>query len=161
MFREMRRSSQQLDEEKVIEVLAHARRGVLSVMGEDGYPYGLPINFVFDPTRGEHGSLYFHSAPEGHKTDALAACNKACFTTMDEGFRNEGEWWWYVNSVVCFCEAHIIQDPQHKHDALAALAKKYFPPEIDIEADIAKNGHRINMVELRIVHMTGKIVQEK
>ena len=161
MFRQMRRGAQLLDTTLCHKVLSEARRGVLSVLGDEGYPYGLPINFVFDPDAGEHGSILFHSALEGHKVDALAACSKASFCAMDEGFRNEGEWWWYVHSVVCFGRAQIVEDPQRKHDALAMLAKKYFPPSEDIEGDIAKNGHRINMVELRIEHLTGKIVQEK
>ena len=161
MFREMRRSNQLLDAETVAKVLTEARRGTLSVLGDDGYPYGMPINFVYDPESGPHGSILFHAALVGHKIDAITACDKVSFCTMDEGYRNEGEWWWYVNSVVCFCRASIVEDPQRKHDALFALAKKYFPPDIDIEADIAKNGHRIHMAELTIEHMTGKIVQEK
>ena len=161
MFREMRRSSQLLSKEKVAGVLTGARRGVLSVLGDDDYPYGVPVNFVYDPTQGELGAIYFHTALSGHKLDAMLAHDKVSFTTMDEGYRNEGEWWYYVNSVICFCRASLIKDPQRKHDALAALAKKYFPPSVDIEADIAKNGDRIHMVELTIEHMTGKIVQEK
>lgn len=161
MFREMRRSRQQLSDEKVVEVLTSARRGVLSVLGDEGYPYGVPINFVYDASQGAHGAIYFHAALEGHKLDALTSCDKACFTTMDEGYRNEGEWWYYVNSVVCFCRARIVDDEQRKHDALFALAQKYFPPEVDIDADIAKNGRRVNMVELTIEHVTGKLVQEK
>lgn len=161
MFREMRRISQQLSREKDVEILTNARRGVLSVFGDDGYPYGVPLNFVYDPSRGELGSIFFHAAPVGHKLDAIRAYDKVSFCTMDEGYRNEGEWWYYVNSVICFCRASVVEDATLKHDELAALAKKYFPPEIDIEEDIAKNGDRINMIELRIEHMTGKNVQEK
>lgn len=161
MFREMRRSGQLLSKEKDVDVLTHARRGVLSVLGDDDYPYGIPINFVYDPTQGELGSIFFHTAPSGHKLDAMLAHGKVSFCTMDEGYRIEGEWWYYVHSVVCFCRASIVQDPQRKHDALAALARKYFPPQIDIEADIAKNGNRIHMIELTIEYMTGKLVQEK
>ena len=161
MFRPMRRSTQLLSTEATEKVLTEARRGVLSVLGDDGYPYGVPVNFVFDPTRGPHGSIYFHTALTGHKLDAMLACDKVSFCTMDEGFQNEGEWWWYVNSVVCFGRASVVDDPQLKHDALAALAQKYFPPSEDIEGDIAKTGARIHMVEVRIEHATGKIVQEK
>lgn len=161
MFREMRRKAQLQDVATCQRVLREARRGVLSVLGDEGWPYGIPLNFVFDPTRGEQGSLYFHAALTGHKLDAIRRSNKVCFTAMDEGYQNEGEWWWYVRSVVCFCRARILEDEQAKHDALAALAQKYFPPQVDIEADIAKNGARVTMVELEIVHMTGKLVQEK
>ena len=161
MFRDMRRFKQQLSEEKVCEVLTSARRGVLSVLGDEGYPYGVPINFVYDASQGEHGSIFFHAAVEGHKLDAISRSNKACFTTMDEGYRNEGEWWYYVNSVICFGRARLVEDDQRKHDALLALGQKYFPPEKDIEADISKNWERVNMVELTIEHVTGKLVQEK
>ena len=161
MFRGMRRSNQQLSMEEDINILTNARRGVLSVLGDDGYPYGVPVNFVYVPTRGELGSIFFHAALEGHKLDAMTAYDKVSFCTMDEGYRNPGEWWYYVNSVICFCRASVVQDPQLKHDALVALAQKYFPPQIDIEGDISKNGSRIHMIELRIEHMTGKNVQEK
>ena len=161
MFRSMRRSSQLLDNETSIKVLTQAKRGVLSVAGDNGYPYGIPINFVFDPTQGKHGSIFVHSALEGHKIDALAACDKASFCVMDEGTRNEGEWWYYVNSVICFGRLRIVDEPQLKHDTLTIFAQKYFPPEIDIEADITKNGYRIHALELQIEHLTGKHVQEK
>ena len=161
MFREMRRKKQFLSIEKDVEILTHAPRGVLSVLGDDGYPYGMTLNYVYDPNAGELGSILFHSALTGHKVDALAACDKCSFTTIDNGYQNEGEWWRYFHSVVCFGHASIIQDAQRKHDALVMLAKKYFPPEVDIEGDIAQNGNRIHMFELKIVHMTGKHVQEK
>lgn len=161
MFRKMRRSTQLLSNEKCVEMLMQENRGVLSVLGDNDYPYGLPLNFVYDPTRGEHGSILFHTALQGHKIDALSSLDKCSFCVMDQGERNEGEWWYHVNSVICFCHASIVEDPQRKHDALFALASKYFPPEIDIEADIARNGERTLMVELTIDHLTGKRVQEK
>jgi nitroimidazol reductase NimA-like FMN-containing flavoprotein (pyridoxamine 5'-phosphate oxidase superfamily) len=80
---------------------------------------------------------------------------------MDEGYRNPGEWWYHVSSVVCFGRASLVTDEQCRHDALLALGRKYFPPETDIEADIDKNGHRVNLIELRVEHLTGKLVQEK
>ncbi|MBR2684014.1 MAG: pyridoxamine 5'-phosphate oxidase family protein [Atopobiaceae bacterium] len=161
MFRKMRRHAQQLDLEKDQQILAEVPRGVFSVLGDDNYPYGFPINFVYDPTQGELGSIFFHAALEGHKLDALAAHDKASFCVIDDGYQNEGEWWKYFHSVICFGRASIVDDPQRKHDGLVKLASKYFPPEIDIEADILKNGERIHLVELKIEHMTGKHVQEK
>lgn len=161
MFREMRRIKQQLDHETCVGILEQARRGTLSVLGDDGYPYGVPINFVYAPAQGPLGSIFFHAAREGHKIDAITACDKVSFCTMDEGYRNPGEWWYYVNSVICFGRASIVEDPLRKRAALTMLAEKYFPPEVDIEDDIAKNGHRVNMVEIRVEHLTGKLVQEK
>lgn len=161
MFRQMRRSNQQVEPCEVVRVLTEARRGTLSVAGDDGYPYGVPVNFVFDPSVGEHGAILFHTVPFGHKFESMEAHPKVSFCCIDEGYRNEGEWWWYVTSVVCFGHARVIDDPARKHDALAMLARKYFPPTEDIEHEIAKGGDRVNMIEVVIDHVTGKLVQEK
>ena len=75
----MRRFRQALPEETCHQILKNAYRGFLSVIGDGGYPYSVPINFVF-----EDGKLYFHCAREGHKLDAVRACDKACFTVLDE-----------------------------------------------------------------------------
>jgi nitroimidazol reductase NimA-like FMN-containing flavoprotein (pyridoxamine 5'-phosphate oxidase superfamily) len=47
MFRKMVRFKQQLPEEECIGILTKQLRGVLSVLGDEGYPYGLPINHYF------------------------------------------------------------------------------------------------------------------
>lgn len=161
MFRQMRRFKQLLPIETCQQILATQKRSVLSLLGDDDYPYGVPMNFVYDPTRGELGSVFFHSAVEGHKLDALIAHDKASLTVMDGGERNEGEWWYYVNSVICFGRICVVEDPELIHSSLYALGSKYFPAGTDIEADIAKNGRRVKMLELKIEHMTGKHVQEK
>ena len=76
MFRKMRRFKQQITDEQCIKVLKNAKRGVLSLIGEDGYPYGLPINQWYCE---EDGKIYFHGAKEGHKIDAIKACDKVSF----------------------------------------------------------------------------------
>ena len=73
MFRKMRRFKQQITDEQCIEVLMNAKRGVLSLIGEDGYPYGLPINQWYCE---EDGKLYFHGAKEGHKIETITLLPK-------------------------------------------------------------------------------------
>ena len=68
MFRKMRRFKQQITDEECIKVLKEAKRGVLSVMGEDGYPYGLPVSHWYNE---EDGKIDFHGAKTGHKLDAV------------------------------------------------------------------------------------------
>ena len=80
MFRKMRRWKQQLTEAECAEILRREPRGVLALTGDDGYPYALPLDFVF-----EDGKLYFHCAGEGHKIDAVRRCDKASFCVMDAG----------------------------------------------------------------------------
>ena len=158
MFRAMRRFKQQLTEADCFAVLQTAKRGVLAVHGDDGYPYAVPLNFVFDP---DARTLYFHMAVEGHKLDAIRRDSKVCFTVMDDGYKVEGDWAWYVKSVVVFGKAEVIADDAARDRRLRALAAKYFPPEENVEADMARNAPRALVVAVRIEHMSGKLVHEK
>ena len=158
MFREMRRFKQQLGDADCLAVLQAAKRGVLSVIGDDGYPYGVPMNFVFDP---DTRMLYFHMAVAGHKLDAIERDSKVCFTVMDDGYKVEDDWAWYVRSVVVFGEAKVVKDDAMRDRWLRALAAKYFPPVEDVEADMRKNAARALVIAVRIDHMTGKLVHEK
>ena len=88
MFREVARKKQVLTSEQIIKILKAEKRGVLSVLGENGYPYGLPINFWFNE---ENGYIYFHSGKKGHKNDAVSFDNKVSFCVYDKGYRGENE----------------------------------------------------------------------
>ena len=99
MFRKMLRIKQQLPEEECIDILKQEKRGILSVMGDDGYPYGMPLNHFYNEA---DGKLYFHSGKMGHKVDAIRRCDKASFCVYDQGFRREGEWALNIRSVIVF-----------------------------------------------------------
>ena len=88
MFRPMIRQNKQLSEEDCRRVLTGEVRGVLSVIGDEGYPYGMPMNHFYDE---ETGHLFFHGGKIGHKIDALKKCDKASFCVYDSGYRKEGE----------------------------------------------------------------------
>ena len=114
MFREMRRFKQQISEEECIRILKKQPRGVLSMIGDDGYPYGIPLDHWYSE---EDGKLYFHCAKVGHKIDAIHACNKVSYCVMDEGYRKEGEWALNINSVVVFGRMHAVEDEDlHEHN---------------------------------------------
>lgn len=152
----MRRFKQELAREDCDQILYSAYRGFLSVIGDGGYPYTLPINFVY-----ADGKLYFHCAREGHKLDALRACDKACFTVIDDPVREPDDWWYHVNSVICFGRVRIIEDAAEALVHLKTLGAKYFPEGYDIEGDLAKNGPRAVVLEMALEHVTGKKVREK
>ena len=157
MFRPLRRKERQLPAEDCERILSTAPRGVLSVLGDDGYPYGIPLDFVLFG-----GKLYFHCAREGHKLDAIAACDKACFTVMGEPVPEPNDWWYHVESVVCFGRARVVSpDEDVWPPALQALGHKYFPPEKSVDASIARSGSRVALIELTIEHLSGKHVHEK
>ena len=97
MFREITRKKQSLSHDKIVEILKTEKRGVLSVIGDNGYPYGVPINYWYNE---ENGKLYFHSGKAGHKVDAMAMNEKVSFCVYDSGYRKEGEWALNISSVL-------------------------------------------------------------
>ena len=97
MFRNMRRVKNEISVEEAKELLKKNRRAALSVHGDDGYPYTIPINFYYDE---DENKIYFHSAKAGHKIDAMKVNDKICFTTWDDGYLVEGDWAFYVSSCV-------------------------------------------------------------
>ena len=157
MFREMMRIKQQLPQEECIEILKKEPRGVLSVLGDDGYPYGMPINQYYCE---EDGKIYFHSGKKGHKVDAIKRCDKASFCAYDQGFRREGEWALNIRSVIVFGRIEIIEDTEKVYEISRRLSRKFTDDEAYIEHEIVKSGPRTLMFALVPEHMTGKLVNE-
>lgn len=159
MFREMRRFKQQVSEDECIKILTEENRGAFSVIGDNGYPYAIPINFYYDET--DH-KIYFHGAKEGHKVDAINQCNKVCFTTWNQGFKKEGHWEWNVASVVVFGRVELVTDRTVIEDRLRKLAIKYYPTEDEVEEEMSSSSaDRVQLYAIEIEHMTGKLVNEK
>ena len=155
-FRAIRRFKQAATVRECEEILSSAQRGILSVHGENGYPYGLPINYIF-----MGGRIYFHCAKAGHKLDAVRADNKVCFTVLSEPVRNPGEWWNCFTSVICFGRISEVSDEVEKDRLLRLLGAKYFHEGYDIEKDMANNAQNALILEITIDHMSGKHVREK
>ena len=157
MFREITRKKQALPMEKIIEILDTEKRGVLSVLGDDGYPYGVPMNYWYNK---ENGYLYFHSGKKGHKVEALAANNKVSFCVYDSGYKNEGEWALNISSVIVFGRVHVVENHEDAMRICKEMSLKYTPDLAYIEEEIQKFGDATLCYELRPEHMTGKIVNE-
>ncbi len=157
MFRQMRRFKQQVSTEKCIEILKKEWRGVLALLGDDGYPYTVPLDFLYDE---DDDKIYFHCAKEGHKIDAIEKCDKASFCVMDRGFKKDDDWALNITSVVCFGRIKKVEDFEKTKEKVCKLGAKYYPsaPEVNIEWEHAKN--RVLCLELTIEHMTGKLVNE-
>jgi nitroimidazol reductase NimA-like FMN-containing flavoprotein (pyridoxamine 5'-phosphate oxidase superfamily) len=137
MFREMARKKQMLPKEECIVILKKEMRGVLCVQGDDGYPYGLPIDHWYNE---EDGKLYFHSGKAGHKIDALRKNDKVSFCVYDQGFRKDGEWALNIRSVIVFGRARIVEEREWVIDITRKLSAKYTADEEYIEEEIRKYG---------------------
>lgn len=157
MFRKMRRFKQEISREECIEVLKNEPRGVLSVLGDDDYPYGLPVSHYYDE---ETGNIYFHCAAVGHKIDAIAKHDKVSFCVMDKGYRKEGEWALNIKSVIAFGRAKLLEDRERVHEVCGMLTRKFTDDPEYLEKELRINGDRVQVVEITVEHMTGKLVNE-
>lgn len=157
-FREMRRMKQAVSCEDCIRLLKSETRGVLSMLGDGGYPYGVPINHYYDE---ETGRLYFHGGRIGHRVDAVKACDKVCYTVFDKGFLKEGDWALNVTSVIIFGRMRLVTDEARAIDLCRRLSHRFTQDEAYIEDEIERCARATLVMELTVEHMTGKLVNEK
>ncbi len=162
MFREMRRKRQQLSPAECEEILRRGTSGVLAAEGDGGYPYAVPLSYIY-----EDGRLYFHCAKAGHKLDAVQRNKKVSFCVIDRDTIVPEEYTSYFRSVIVFGEMRILEDEAEKWSAMERLSLKYAPedsPENRRRA-IEKDWAPLCVLELAVVHMSGKeaieLVREK
>lgn len=152
MFREMRRKDKIKTQEETIQILNECTNGVLAVIGDDGYPYGVPVSYIYND-----GKIYFHCAGEGHKLDAIKAEPKVSFTVVGADNIAPDKFTTAYKSVIAFGKASIIDTDEEKMAALNLIREKYsgnFPKEG--AAYIEKFWDKTTVVVIEIEHMTGK-----
>lgn len=157
-FRPLARVKQALSEEECIRILEREKRGVLSVLGDGGYPYGVPINHWYDP---KDGKLYFHSGPIGHKIDALRRDCRASFCVMDAGTPEENDWALYFKSVIVFGRLEIVEDHEEALEISRRISYKFTQDKAYIEEEVRNSGARVLCFALIPEHISGKRVHEK
>ena len=157
MFRQMRRLNQQISDAQCLEILKKEKRGVLSLLGDDGYPYGIPLNHFFSE---EDNKIYFHCAKEGHKIDAIKNYEKASFCVYDSGYRKDGEWALNINSVIIFGKIRLVTDLEITRKICINLVQKFTDDEKYLENALKNALPRVQCLEFEIKHMTGKLVNE-
>ena len=153
MFREMRRKRQQLTETECIEILNRNTAGVLAVLGDDGYPYAVPLSYVYDGS-----AVYVHCAKSGHKLDAIKSCDKVSFCVIDEDNVVAQKYTTHFRSVIIFGRATILNDGDEIHAAIEKLAMKYHPSDSKENRNnvIKKEYTALCLVKIAVEHMTGK-----
>lgn len=153
MFRDMRRKRQALSQQEITDILRRGTSGVLALWGDNGYPYAVPISYVYDG-----GKIYFHSAKSGHKIDAIQRAAKASFCVIDKDLIVPAEYTTYFRSVIAFGQIRVIEDDGEKRAAIQKLAIKYAPKDTAANRDTAINREwkPLCMLEMTIDHVTGK-----
>lgn len=153
MFRKIRRIKQTLNTDRCIEILKKGKEGVLAVLGDNGYPYTVPLNYVY-----YNEKIYFHCAKQGHKIDAIAENNKVSFCIIDEKKIVKEEYDTYFRSVVVFGKANIIVDDRKNLEIINVLAERYYPEDSQERRQkiIDKEFSALGIVEIVPEHISGK-----
>ena len=151
-FRAMRRTRQQLTQDRALEILQKATSGVLALLGDNDYPYAVPLSYVYS-----EGKLYFHSAMAGHKIDAISKCDKASFCVIDKDDVHPEKYTTFFRSVIAFGKIHIIEDEQEKLETARKLGKRYNPNDDEsLQKELDSGLSRMHMLRFDIEHLTGK-----
>lgn len=122
----MRRKKQELAEKQCLDILRRAKTATLALSGDDGYPYSVPMNFVY-----EDGKIYFHGAKEGHKIDAIKNNPKVSMSIID-------------------------QEDDEIYHAIKTLGLKYNEDEVTVEKEIQREWKALCCIEITIEHISGK-----
>lgn len=157
MFRELIRKNKQIPMEECIQILNNGLRGVLSVLGDDDYPYGMPMNHFYNE---EDGKIYFHCGKKGHRLDALKKHDKVSFCVYDEGYRNDGEWALNIKSVIVFGRMKVVEDLEKVVDISIKLSHKFTQDDTYIKEEVEKYARQTLLLELTPEHICGKMVTE-
>lgn len=151
-FRQMRRKRQQLTQEESIAILQKATAGTLALLGDDYYPYAVPISYVYN-----EGKIYFHSALNGHKVDAIRKYDKASFCVIEQDDVQPEKYTTFFRSVIAFGRIHIIEDEKEKLEIVRMLGNRYNPNQDDtLQKEIESGLSRLLAIRFDIEHLTGK-----
>lgn len=151
MFRKMRRFKQQLIEDEAVKILKNNKSGVLAVNGDDGYPYTVPLNFVYTDSK-----IYFHCAKSGHKLDAIKNDSKVSFCVIAEDKVDSEKLTTLFKSVIVFGKAKIMENEAEIKSEMTAFGLKYNNDINAVEKEIQREWNGLCCVEIEIEHITGK-----
>ena len=150
MFPEMRRKKQQLSREETETILRRGSHGVLALLGNEGWPYALPISYVYN-----EGKLYFHCAARGHKLEAIAREPRASFCVVDADEVIPELFTTAYRSAIAFGRIRLLEDWGETLRALEALGEKY-SPGLDTGAETEKYRDSVRVLEMSIEELSGK-----
>ena len=150
MFREMRRTRQELSRAETEAILQNGTTGVLAVHGDGGYPYAVPVNYVY-----KDGKIYFHGARAGHKFDAMARDDKVSFCVIARDEVVPDAFADYYRSAVVFGRVRLLEGDAALQ-AVYDLGYKYNPDPAKVRAEVARDGAHAACFEITVDHLTGK-----
>ena len=158
MFRQVRKKANEITVSLAKDLIKKSRRGILAVNGDNGYPYAIPINYLYEE---ESQKIFFHGSKVGHKVDAIKKSDKVCFTVYGNEQIKEETWAPYLQSALVFGRCKLIEDEDRATKVLKDFAMKYYPSASMVEEEMKKAAKATQMFEITIEHISGKEVQER
>lgn len=156
MFQKMRRFKQELKQNEIERILQSNTSGILAVIDNGGYPYTVPLSFVY-----ANGKIYFHSTKVGHKIDAIKNCKKATFCVVDKDDVQPEKYTTFYKSVIIFGNIEILDDVEETLLAIQELGEKYYPNHSsELQNEIVKYKTAFLIIRFNIEHITGKQAKE-
>jgi len=157
MFRELARKNKQISMKECVEILNQEKRGVLSVLGDADYPYGMPMNHWYDE---KENVIWFHCGKVGHRLDALRRHDKVSFCVYDQGYREEGDWALNIRSVIVFGRMEVVDDMDTIVDVTTRLSHKFTLDDAYIQKEIQQSAKGTLLLRLKPEHICGKRIKE-
>ena len=152
MFREVRLEERALDDDKAREILSKGSFGVLSTMGEDGYPYGVPLNYIYFDN-----CICFHCARQGHKIDNIIFNENVSFCVVTKSDVLGNEFDTDYESAIAFGKAYAVSDDAEKKEILSSVLNKYSSDYLKAgNAYMKKYWDDTKVVKIKIEHLSGK-----
>ena len=158
MFRNVRKKINEISVMEAKELLKTSRRGVLALNGDDGYPYAIPVNYLYVE---DSNQIIFHGSKVGHKVDSLKRSDKICFTVYGNETIKDLNWAPYLESAVVFGRCHMVDDLEETKRLCKQFAMKYYPTEAMVDEEVEISARAVGMYVIDIEHISGKRVQEK
>ena len=151
MFRKMRRTERELPERQAKEILENGSYGVLALAGDGGYPYAVPLNYVYDGER-----IYFHCAAEGHKIDAIARDNKCSFCVVENGGVIEDRFTTKYRSAIAFGKIYEETDEKCRENAFRLMMRSLTPSVTNEKREEMSHCQKARILAMDIEYLSGK-----
>jgi len=149
---EIRRKDRAISKEEAIQILKNGQYGILATMGEDGYPYGVPLSYAYT----NDGKIWFHGAKEGHKVNNLNFCSKVSFTVVGKTQVLPDKFSTNYESAVVFGQVQLCEGLD-KMKGIMEIVAKYSPDyQSEGEAFAQKAMNAMHVYCLTVEAVTGK-----
>ena len=150
-MRTMRRSDREITDQEAKAILDGAEYGILSTVGKDGQPYGVPLSYVY-----KNDGIYLHSALNGQKLDNIEYNAKVSFCVVGNTRVLADKFATEYESAVAFGVASEVSGTE-RHNALLWLLEKYCPDFIaEGRLYIEQKDKTTKVFKIEISHLSGK-----